>query len=311
MATLNFSNFKTLKELQENFKTEKACIHFLEKKLWKNGKPISPYDPTSKVYKRSDGLYRCKNTGKNFNIKKGTFMEGSKIPLTDWFVAIYLLINRKKGMSSIELASFIGVTQKTAWFMAQRIRRAFRQGYKEKFDGDVELDETFVGGKNKNRHWNKKAKKCQGRAFVDKVPVMGILQRGGKVFCKVIKNTGYLQLTAPILKKVKRTATLYSDEWQGYRMVNKVYKHHIVEHGHGIYVDGGAYTNTIEGFWGNYCKRAINGIYNWVSRKHMQRYFDEFSFRYNTRNVSNDERICELIANSKGTRITYKELIRK
>lgn len=311
MATLNFSNFKTLKELQETFKTKKACIRFLEKKLWKNGKPISPYDPTSKVYKRSDGLYRCKNTGKNFNIKKGTFMEGSKILLTDWFVAIYLLVNRKKGMSSIELASFIGVTQKTAWFMTHRIRKAFKQDYKEKFDGEVELDETFVGGKNKNRHWNKKAKKCQGRAFDDKVPVMGILQRGGKVFCKVIKNTSYLQLTAPILKKVKLSATLYSDEWQGYRVVNKVYKHHIVDHGHGIYVDGGAYTNTIEGFWGNYCKRAINGIYNWVSRKHMQRYFDEFSFRYNTRNVSNDERICELIANSKGTRITYKELIRK
>lgn len=126
MKTINFGNFNTLKELQETFKTEKDCIRFLESKLWENGEPISPYDPTSKVYKRRDGLYRCKNTGKNFNVKKGTFMEGSKIHLKDWFIAIYLLVNRKKGMSSIELASFLGVTQKTAWFMTHRIREAFK-----------------------------------------------------------------------------------------------------------------------------------------------------------------------------------------
>lgn len=178
-----------------------------------------------------------------------------------------------------------------------------------KLSGEVEIDETFVGGKNKNRHKNKKVEKCQGRSFKDKVPVMGILQRGGKVFCKVVKNTSYKQLTAPILRKVKRTATLYSDEWQGYKVVNKVYNHHVVDHGHGIYVNGGAYTNTIEAFWGNFCKRSINGIYNFISRKHMQKYFDEFCFRYNTRKVSNDERICELIANCRGTRITYKQLV--
>ena len=309
MKTINFGNFNTQKELQETFKTEKDCIRFLERKLWENGEPISPYDPTSKVYKRRDGLYRCKNTGKNFNVKKGTFMEGSKIHLKDWFIAIYLLVNRKKGMSSIELASFLGVTQKTAWFMTHRIREAFKQDYKEKFDGEVELDETFVGGKNKNRHLNKKAKKCQGRAFVDKVPVMGILQRGGKVFCKVVENTSYKQLTPPVLCKVKHSATIYSDEWHGYRLIWHTYKSHIVDHGHNIYVDGGAYTNTIEGFWGNYCKRSINGIYNWVSRKLMQRYFDEFSFRYNTRKVSNEERICEVFANCHGTRLTYKQLV--
>ena len=309
MATFNFSEFRTLKQLQNTFKTEADCIKFLEKKLWENGVPVSPFDPTSKVYKRGDGLYRCKNTGKNFNIKKGTFMEGSKIPLTDWFVAIYMLTSDKKGASSIKIASYLGVTQKTAWFMTQRIRQSFKQDLNEKFDGEVELDETFVGGKNKNRHWNKKVKNSQGRSFKDKVPVMGVLQRGGKVFCQVVKNTSYKQLTAPILRKVKRTATLYSDEWCGYKTVNKVYNHHVVDHGHGIYVSGGAYTNTIESFWSNYCKRSINGIYNFISRKHMQKYFDEFCFRYNTRKVSNDKRICELIANCKGTRITYKQLV--
>lgn len=208
---------------------------------------------------------------------------------------------------SAQLSKDIHVAQKTAWFMTHRIREAFKQDYKEKFDGEVELDETFVGGKNKNRHWNKKAKKCQGRAFVDKVPVMGILQRGGKVFCKVVENTSYKQLTPPILCKVKPSATIYSDEWHGYRLIWNTYKSHIVDHGHGIYVSGGAYTNTIEAFWGNYCKRAINGIYNWVSRKHMQRYFDEFCFRYNTRNVSINERFAEAILHCK-SRLTYNKL---
>ena len=105
MTTFNFSEFRTLRQLQNTFKTEAECIKFLEDKLWENGEPVSPFDPTSKVYKRGDGLYRCKNTGKNFNIKKGTFMEGSKIPLTDWFVAIYLLTSDKKGASSIKMAS--------------------------------------------------------------------------------------------------------------------------------------------------------------------------------------------------------------
>lgn len=308
MKTVTFGNFNSVFDLMEVFNSEKKCIRYLESKLWENGIPVSPYDITSRVYKRGDGLYRCKNTGKNFNIRKETIFEGTKIPLQKWFYAIYMITCHTKGISSLQLSKDIHVTQKTAWFLTHRIREVFKQNNTEKLDGEVELDETFVGGKNKNRHWNKKAKKCQGRAFVDKVPVMGMLQRGGKVICKVIKNTSYKQLTAPILRNVKRSATLYSDEWQGYKVVNKVYEHHIVDHGHGIYVDGGAYTNTIEAFWGNYCKRAINGIYNFVSRKHMQRYFDEFSFRYNTRNVSINERFCEAILNCK-SRLTYNKLI--
>ena len=193
--------------------------------------------------------------------------------------------------------------------MLHRIRQVFQQDANEKFYGEVELDETFVGGKNKNRHWNKKAKKCQGRSFKDKIPVLGILNRSEKVFCKVVKNTSWKELTVPILRKVHRTATVYSDEWVGYKVISKVYKHHIVDHGHGIYVNGGAYTNTIEGFWGNYCKRSINCIYNHVSRKHIQLYFDEFSFRYNLRNVSISEAFSECIKNSKGKRITYKTLV--
>lgn len=230
MKTISFDNFNSAFTLMQVFDTEKKCIRYLESKLWENGKPVSPYDPTSKVYRRGDGMYRCKNTSKNFNIRIGTLFEGSKISLRKWFYAIYMVTCHTKGISSVQLSKDIHVTQKTAWFMTHRIREAFKQNYKEKFDGEVELDETFVGGKNKNRHWNKKAKKCQGRAFVDKVPVMGILQRGGKVFCKVVENTSYKQLTPPVLCKVKHSATIYSDEWHGYRLISKVYKHHVVDH---------------------------------------------------------------------------------
>ena len=129
-------------------------------------------------------------------------------------------------------------------------------------------DELFVGGRDKNRYWNK-SKEMPRQIFVDEVPVLGMLERGGRVICKVIKNTSYKQLTAPILRNVDRNAMLYMDEWIGYKTVQKVYNHAVVDHGHGIYVNGGAYTNTIEAFWGNYCKRAIIGTYNYLSRKQL------------------------------------------
>ena len=300
--------FKSIDDLLKAFPTEKSCIDYLESKLWPNGVIVSPFDPTSKVYRRGDGLYRCKNTGKNFNVRKGTMFEGTKLPLRTWFIAIYLITTTKKAVASTTLAQQLGVTQKTAWFLEQRIRETFQIDYnKEKLTGEVELDETFVGGKNKNRHYNKKVPKSTGRCHIDKVPVMGMLQRGGKVICKVVDNTSRKSLTKPILKSVKIGSILYMDEWKGYKTVQKVYKHSIVDHGHGIYAVGGAYTNTIEQFWGNFCKRSMIGIYNHVDRKHLQRYFDEFSFRYNFRSVNISERFERVIVGS-NKRITWKRL---
>lgn len=298
--------FTSLIDLLQAFPTEESCIAYLEKQLWGDGEPVSPYDPTSKVYRRGDGMYRCKNTGKNFNIRIGTIFEGSKVPLRKWFVAIYEITTSNKGISSIKLADDIQVTQKTAWYMSQRIREAFNIALEEKLDGEVELDETFVGGKNKNRHRNKRVKNSQGRSFKDKVPVMGMLQRGGKLVCEVVRNTSYKSLTVPILRNVKRTATLYSDEWQGYKTVHKLYKRYIVDHGHGQYVNGNAYTNNIEGFW-SILKRGLTGIYNHTSKKHLQRYVNEFCFRYNYRKLDGKERFNCLLCNSKH-RITYNEL---
>ncbi|SUB96138.1 Transposase and inactivated derivatives [Prevotella intermedia] len=208
----NFTlKFNSLFDLQAAFPTEKSCIRFLEQIRW-NGNVISPFSPASKVYKRNDGSYRCKNSGKNFNARIGTIFESSKLPLKKWFMAIYMLTSNKKGVSSMQLAKDIHITQKTAWFLTQRIRETFTKRISDKLTGEVEFDETFVGGKNKNRHWNKKAKKCQGRSFVDKVPVLGMLERGGRVICKVVRNISYKQLTAPILRNVERNVMLYMDE---------------------------------------------------------------------------------------------------
>lgn len=297
MNELNFGAFNSLYDFFEAFPTEESCITFLENKRWENG-VVSPYDPMSKVYRRGDGMYRCKNTGKNFNVRVGTIFEGTKLPLRKWFMAIYLICNHKKSISATQLAKDISVTLKTAWFLLHKVRRTFHFIHKEKLDGEVELDETFVGGKNKNRHANKKVKNSQGRSFRDKVSVLGMLQRGGNVICKVVNDTSVRSLTPPILRTVKRSATLYTDEWCGYDKVRRLYHTEMVDHGKGLYVNGNAYTNSIEGFWGNFCKRVVNAIYNWVSKKYMQRYFDEFCFRYNTRKVNNRERFETAIVNS-------------
>ena len=309
MNNINLGEFRSLYDFFEAFPTEASCIAYLENKRWQNG-VVSPFDPSSKVYHRGDGMYRCKNTGKNFNVRIGTIFESTKLPLRKWFIAIYLMCNHKKGISATQLAKDIGVTEKTAWFLFHKIRKTFHIIHKEKLDGEVELDETFVGGKNKNRHYNKKVKNSQGRSFKDKVPVLGMLQRGGKVICQVVKDTSVKSLTPPILKAVRRTATLYTDEWCGYDKVRKFYTTKMVDHGKGLYVVGNAYTNSIEGFWGNFCKRVINGIYNFISRKYMQRYFDEFCFRYNTRKVSNSVRFDMAIVNT-NIRITQNQIVGK
>ena len=295
----DFSNF------HKAFPTEKSCIRFLEKKRWPNG-VVSPFDKNAKVYKRGDGMYRCGTTGKNFNVRVGTIFHGSKIPLYKWFFAIYLITSRKKGISAKQLTRDISVTEKSAWLMLHKIRGTFEYNGK-KLDGTLELDETFVGGKNSNRHRNSKMYKSRGRSHADKTAVMGIMQRDGIVICEVTGDTKAKSLTQPILDNVEKTATLYMDEWQGYNDVKKIYNHEVIDHGHGEYGRGEVYTNNIEGFWGNFCKRAFYGCYNMVSGSHMHRYFNEFTFRYNTLKVTDKERF-EAFFNNIEHQTTYEEI---
>jgi len=298
-------DFSSILDLLETFSTEQNCIDHLEKLRW-NSCVISPFDSTSTVYKCKDNNYRCRNTGKYFNVKTNTLFDNTKISLRKWFVAIYLVTSHKKGISSLQLSKDIDVTQKTAWFMLQRIRNCFGCENSNELNNEVEIDETFVGGRNKNRHGNKKVENSQGRSVKDKTPILGMVERGGKLTAMQVENTSSEQLTPEIVKHVKE-ATIYTDEWIGYRQINKIYNHLFVKHNEKEYVNGRIHTNTIEGFW---CilKRGIVGIYHFTSRKHIQKYVDEFVFRYNTRNNNENSRFNLLLCNS-NKRLTYKKLV--
>lgn len=300
------SQFKSLSELLHALPDEETCIKYLEWIVWK-GEVISPYDSTSKVYKCKDNNYKCRNTGKYFNARTYTMFYRSSVPLQKWFIAIWLFMSHKKSISSVQLSKDIGVTQKTAWAMLHRIRKCFgRQNCTLILDGTVEIDETFIGGKNKNRHKDKKVAKCQGRSFKDKTPVFGMLQRGGNVIAKVVANTKAITLRREIRRIIKKGSTIYSDEWN-YGNLNKMYTHEYIDHSKKIYGRGNVYTNTIEGFWSQ-LKRCIYGTYHKVSRKHLQKYVDEVVYKFNRRKLSLQE-LFDTTLRCLNFRITYKDLI--
>jgi transposase-like protein len=219
-------------------------------------------------------------------------------------------MSSKKGISSYQLAKDLNVTQKSAWFMLQRIRYAMQyKTFMKPLEGTIELDETFVGGKNKNRHFDKKVKYSQGRSFKDKTPVFGMLERGGELRCVVIPDTKADSIQPIIYNNIKQGSTVYTDEWWAYKGLNNDYIHGVVDHGRGQYKNGDVCTNTIEGFW-SHLKRGINGVYHQVSRKHLQKYADEFTFRYNVRDKFLDNQFYVFLSSINDKRLTYSNLIK-
>tara|TARA_R110002126_G_scaffold54919_10_gene148220 strand:- start:3989 stop:4894 length:906 start_codon:yes stop_codon:yes gene_type:complete len=295
-------DFNSIIDLIKAFPTQQSCIDHLEELRW-NGNVVSPFDSESKVYNCKGNKYKCKNTGKYFNVKTNTIFDNTKIELQKWFLGIWLVTSHKKGISSLQLGRDLNITQKSAWFMLSRIRQCFGIDNDTQLDNEVEADETFVGGKNKNRHANKKIKGSSD----DKAPVLGMVERSGKVIAKKIPNTTYETLSIEILKSVKETAKLYTDEYTSYKRLKRVYDHQVVKHSQYQYVQGRVHTNTIEGFW-SLLKRGIFGIYHFTSKKHLQLYVDEFVFRYNSRTSSEAMRFNLFLQNTEN-RITYKELI--
>ncbi|MDE0536938.1 IS1595 family transposase [Tenacibaculum sp. L6] len=299
-------DFKSILDLLNTFPNEQICIDHLEKLRW-NGNVVSPFDSSSKVYNCKGNKYKCKNTGKYFNVRTQTIFDNTKMPLQKWFLAIWLVTSHKKGISSLQLGRDLDITQKSAWFMLQRIRNCFGIDNDAQLDNEVEVDETYVGGKNKNRHASKKVKNSQGRSSKDKTAVVGMVERKGKLTARTVENVKSETLTSEIIRNVKESAKLYSDEWLGYKGVSRIYDHSIVKHNQSEYVNGRIHTNTIEGFW-SLLKRGIVGIYHFTSKKHLQMYVDEFVFRYNTRKGTESNRFNLLLSNIEN-RITYKELI--
>jgi transposase-like protein len=301
------TQFKSIFELLERFPDEQSCIEHLEALRW-NGIVVSPFDKDSQVYKCKSNRYKCKNTGKYFNVKTGTVFEDTKIPLRKWFMALYVFSSHKKGISSHQLSRDIDVTQKTAWFLLHRLRYAFdHPNFKAMLAGEVEADETYIGGESKNKHKNKKIEGTQGRSTKDKTPVFGLMERKGNIIAQKVSNTKKKTLQPIIFENVKEDSTLSTDEWKAYIGLDKKYDHLIVNHSAKEYVNGMAHTNDLECFW-SHLKRGVDGIYHWISTEHLQSYVDEFSLRFNTRKISTNQRFDLILGNVIG-RLTYKQLI--
>ena len=304
------TNFKSIHDLIKAFPDEQTCIDHLTELRW-NGNIISPFDSDSKVYVCKGNKYRCKNSCKYFNVRTGTLFDNTKIELKKWFLAIYIVTSHKKGISSLQLSRDIDVTQKTAWFMLQRIRNCFGINNDEKFDNNVEVDETYVGGKfaNKSNSQRKEIHKYGVRTGADqKTPVLGILERDKRVEGMVIDKAYGKTIKPIIFDKINNSATVITDGFGAYHNIDRNFtKHVIVNHDKNEYAKGMYHTNTIEGFW-SLLKRGIIGIYHFTSQKHLQKYIDEFTFRYNSRTNTTAQRFNLMLSNTEH-RLTYKELI--
>lgn len=302
--------FKSLPALLKHFQSEDTCIEFLKKQRW-NNKPVCPHCGSMKKPYETNRGYKCseKECRKKFSITTGTIFENTKIKLSLWYAAIYIASAHKKGISSHQLARDLGVTQKTGWFMLMRIREAMTERNPQMLNGSTQADETFVGGKNKNRHQSKKVELSQGRSVKDKTPIFGLLNNG-VVNTQVVTDTKAATLKPIIAAMVEKGSIVVTDEWGAYNGLNSTHQHEVVKHNEGNYVSTtGFHTNGLEGYWSLF-KRGIYGIYHHTSPKHLQRYCNEFSYRFNTRGVEDTERFTLSLTKIDG-RLTYKTLIAK
>lgn len=329
---LSAPDFKTIIDLILTFKTEKECHFHLASRRWADGVVYCAHCNYEKVYVFADGIrYKCQSCLLNFTAKSNTFMDSSKLPTIKWLTAMYLILH-KRGISSVQLSKDVGVTQKTAWFMLQRLRAAFGNLDQEQLSGTVEIDETFVGGANKNRHKNKRIEYKPGRSWSDKTPVMGMLERGEhkivkrahkvingktvkeKIITKepklracAIKDVSMLFLKKVVENNIDKGSTLLADGFTGYKPLRLNYDLQQVDHAAGKYVDGAVHTNTIESVW-NQLKGMIRGSYIRLTKKHLDRYIDELVFKYNHRSLGIPQQM-NIILNNMVCRLKYKDLI--
>ena len=305
---------KSLQEAIVYFSNPDNCIDYLATRRWPDGKVVCPTCGCETVkFSEKRRTWTCAkhHAKREFSIKIGTVMEDSAIPLDKWLTATWLVTNCKNGISSYEIARDVTVTQKSAWFMLHRIRLAMRDDFfGSKLGGEVEVDETFIGGKARNMHVSERKRRITGTGGKDKTAVVGILERGGKVRASVIPNRRRKVLQEEIRKHVTAGAALYTDALMSYEGLAGEYAHQVVDHAT-QYVDGRVHTNGLENFW-SLLKRGISGTYVSVEPFHLFRYLDEQMFRFNNRKDLDDKGRFDLtVSQLVGKRLTYAELTGK
>jgi transposase-like protein len=304
-----FKTFKTFPEMLAAFPTEQSAIDHLTAIRWANGKfcPLCGNADEKKIGTLAGtNTHKCYACRKRFSIKVGTIFQDTKLPLRTWYAAIWLITNHPKGIASTTLATDLGITQKSAWFVLHRLRAAARtDSFNAPLTGTVAVDETMVGGQEKNKHADKRIKGARGS--VGKTIVMGLVQKDGEVRAGVIDSTETGELMSVINHHIAPGSTIVTDEFIGYRHVGQKFVHKTVNHSKEEFVRDGYSTNSVESLWALF-KRQYHGTHHWISPKHMDAYLGEMAFRLNRRVLGKGERVNSLLAQIEGP-LPYRVLI--
>jgi transposase-like protein len=304
---------ESLQEAIRYFSDFENCKAYVVARRWPNGITCPTCSSKDVKWLPNQRRWYCanKHPKRQFSLKTGTIFEESPIGLDKWLPTIWLLANCKNGISSYEVATDINVSQRTAWFMLHRIRYAMREGAFEKMCGEVEADETFIGGLARFMHKNRRDKVIKGTGGSGKVAVMGLLERHGKdkisrVRATVVPNVKRRSLHEEIRGHVETGSTVYSDALKSYEKLDPDYEHKVIDHAE-AYVKGHVHTNGIENFW-SLLKRCLKGTYVSVEPFHLYRYIDEQAFRFNARKETPETRFSDAVLGVTGRRLTYKQL---
>lgn len=289
------------------FSDDDRAFEFVKLMRWPDGVTCPRCDSGRLSFLTTRKMWKCLDCKRQFSVRVGTIFEGSPLPFSTWLPAIWLIANSKNGISSHELGRALGITQKTAWYMLHRIRKAMADGTVGLMAGVIEVDETYVGGAAKNMHRDRRAYAVTGRGGVDKIAIQGIRERGGKMRGAVLHGTTAADVEDNIYKWVAVGSTIYTDKFAGYKGLAANFVHGTVDHQKRQYVDGAIHVNSVENFWTLF-KRAWRGTYTKHNFEHAHRYLDERLFSFNLRGLTDLERCQAVLGQVTGRRMTWAEL---